>query len=85
MTVQLAQHNGRIYLRAPFNEDLIDDLKFRFPLRRRGWDPDRRLWWVDEREADSLLTLMAWHQADVRHVPFDAIAVNNRKISGVKP
>lgn len=85
MTVQLATHRGRIYLRTLiYDADLVDDLRFRFPLRRRGWDPDRRAWWVDQREGDTLLRLLAWRAADVRHVDITHFDGNKQNVSEAK-
>ena len=51
-----------------YDAALVDELKRRLPLRRRGWDPDRKLWWVTDDQADGLAMLFVVSGVDLVHV-----------------
>ncbi len=81
MTARLALAHGRVWLRMErFDADLVADIKFGVPLRRRGWDDRKRLWWVHEAEADNLLALLRWHVSEIQHVTLAEIASDIERI-----
>ena len=82
MTVWVAVNGGRIWLKMlRYDADLIGAIKGWFPTRRRGWDARRRLWWVDQSQADGLASMLAWHQCDVRHVGYELIIPTKEKVT----
>ena len=82
MTVWIAKHDGRYWLKLlRYDQDLIDAIKQWFPTRRRGWDARRRLWWVDQSQADGLASMLAWHQCDVRHVGYELIIPTEKRVT----
>ena len=82
MTIWIAQHDGRYWLKmAQYDDDMVAAIKQWFPTRRRGWDARRRLWWVDQSQADGLASMLAWHQCDVRHVGYELIIPTKEKVT----
>lgn len=69
MKCYAAEHDRRVWLRFErYDADLVDELKRRLPLRRRGWDPDRKLWWVTADQVDGLAMLFVVSGVDLVHV-----------------
>ena len=74
MLMWVALHEGRYWLKMQrYDGDLVAAIKQWFPTRRRGWDANRKLWWVDQSQADGLASMLAWHQCDVQHVGYESI------------
>jgi DNA helicase HerA-like ATPase len=41
--------DGQLVLHSPFNQSFVDDLKESIPPKQRHWDPEKKVWMVDEK------------------------------------
>ena len=58
-TVYDGYHLGVTAFKGPFDEDFIEALKERVPRENRRWDPDEKLWLIDDKFAGTASRIVA--------------------------
>jgi len=61
---------GKLELATPYNAAFVADLKAALPWNKRGWDPVKKVWWVDLSEQLVAKDIVAKHFS----VPSKAVA-----------
>lgn len=54
-----------LLLRAPYNEQFIDELKSTLPGADRYWSPALEGWWLAEECEDAVVELVLYHYGEV--------------------
>jgi len=64
--VEVIELEGKITIRAPYDEDFKEDLKTDFGGR---WDPEEKLWWVNSQDysIQDVLKLVKLHFPNYQH------------------
>ena len=52
---QIRQDNGVLVLISPYNANLVNSIKT-LPMADRRWDPNRKVWLVDQKHMDQLIS-----------------------------
>lgn len=59
MRSSLTAENGVLVYRTPYNSTLVDALKQAVPSHERSWDSQRKVWLVDPKHTQTLITITA--------------------------
>lgn len=63
LSVSMVEVEGRLEITTPYNAHFVSDLKASIPYKFRGWDPAKKVWWVDSVEAAIAKILVNKHFA----------------------
>lgn len=74
--IELDPEGGAFWIRAPYNDEFIRDLKLRIPRMHRAWLPRKRKWSVSRSHWDSARRLITERFEIIRYSPAAVQAEN---------
>lgn len=76
-TATIAYKDGYFYVSTEYGSEEMHTLRESIPTTERGWDKERKLWWVTEKAAQALERMAAIHNIEVQ----DNVATAFQKIA----
>lgn len=75
--------DGGWWLETPYDETFVNELKdlIRYPLRK--WNPDVKMWWVDNSCWAMAMQLLRHHYTEVESTPRDERTEGEQRTSGI--